>query len=64
MDEEASSETKQGPKTRKELPEGAVAILKAWLLSPEHFAHPYPTPEEQIRLMQQTGSDKKQLKNW
>ena len=51
-------------KSRRELPTGAVATLKAWLLSPEHFTHPYPTPQDQIMLMQKTGIDKKQLKNW
>eukprot|EP00591_Stephanopyxis_turris_P004105 CAMPEP_0195512038 /NCGR_PEP_ID=MMETSP0794_2-20130614/4148_1 /TAXON_ID=515487 /ORGANISM="Stephanopyxis turris, Strain CCMP 815" /LENGTH=772 /DNA_ID=CAMNT_0040639755 /DNA_START=266 /DNA_END=2584 /DNA_ORIENTATION=+ len=51
-------------KSRRELPAGAVATLKAWLLSPEHFTHPYPTPQDQILLMQKTGIDKKQLKNW
>lgn len=54
----------KGGKARRELPAGAVATLKAWLLSPEHFTHPYPTPQDQIMLMQQTGIDKKQLKNW
>jgi len=51
-------------KSRRELPAGAVATLKAWLLSPEHFTHPYPTPQDQQMLMQKTGIDKKQLKNW
>jgi len=51
-------------KSRRELPTGAVAALKAWLLSPEHFTHPYPTPQDQVMLMQKTGIDKKQLKNW
>lgn len=51
-------------KSRRELPSGAVSTLKAWLLSPEHFTHPYPTPQDQIMLMQKTGIDKKQLKNW
>jgi hypothetical protein len=55
---------KSGGKSRRELPSGAVATLKAWLLSPEHFTHPYPTPQDQIMLMQKTGIDKKQLKNW
>jgi len=41
-----------------------VSILKAWLVSPEHFHHPYPTAEDQAHLMAQTGIDKKQLKNW
>lgn len=51
-------------KSRRELPTGAVATLKAWLLSPEHFTHPYPTPQDQAILMEKTGIDKKQLKNW
>jgi 5-hydroxyisourate hydrolase-like protein (transthyretin family) len=51
-------------KSRRELPTGAVSTLKAWLLSPEHFTHPYPTPQDQVMLMQTTGIDKKQLKNW
>uniref|UniRef100_A0A7S2UK94 Homeobox domain-containing protein n=2 Tax=Attheya septentrionalis TaxID=420275 RepID=A0A7S2UK94_9STRA len=54
----------KGGKSRRELPTGAVATLKAWLLSPEHFTHPYPTPQDQVLLMKQTGIDKKQLKNW
>ncbi|GMH76531.1 hypothetical protein TrLO_g15986 [Triparma laevis f. longispina] len=51
-------------KSRRDLPPGAVATLKAWLLSPQHFNHPYPSPTEQQQLMQKTGIDKKQLKNW
>ena len=51
-------------KSRRELPTGAVATLKSWLLSPEHFTHPYPTPQDQVMLMEKTGIDKKQLKNW
>lgn len=63
-DEEITGVGKGGGKSRRELPAGAVAILKAWLLSPEHFTHPYPTPQDQILLMEKTGIDKKQLKNW
>ena len=63
-DDEATGVGKGGGKSRRELPAGAVAILKAWLLSPEHFTHPYPTPQDQIMLMEKTGIDKKQLKNW
>lgn len=55
---------KGSAKSRRELPAGAVSTLKAWLLSPEHFTHPYPTPQDQVMLMQKTGIDKKQLKNW
>jgi hypothetical protein len=60
----ASGGGKERGKSRRELPAGAVATLKAWLLSPEHFTHPYPTPQDQAMLMQKTGIDKKQLKNW
>jgi hypothetical protein len=62
--DEGGSGAKGKGKARRELPAGAVATLKAWLLSPEHFTHPYPTPQDQVMLMQQTGIDKKQLKNW
>ena len=63
-DHEEDNKKTKGGKSRRELPAGAVATLKAWLLSPEHFTHPYPTPQDQIMLMQKTGIDKKQLKNW
>jgi hypothetical protein len=63
-DDEDFDGGKHRNKSRRELPTGAVATLKAWLLSPEHFTHPYPTPQDQIMLMQKTGIDKKQLKNW
>jgi hypothetical protein len=62
--EEENQKPQKSGKSRRELPAGAVATLKAWLLSPEHFTHPYPTPQDQIMLMQKTGIDKKQLKNW
>lgn len=63
-EEDDDDDGKDGKKSRRELPAGAVATLKAWLLSPEHFTHPYPTPQDQAVLMQKTGIDKKQLKNW
>jgi len=49
---------------RRELPAEAVAILRQWLLDPEHFDNPYPSPEDQAILIEKTGIDKKQLKNW
>jgi len=54
-EEAGSGGAKPRNKSRRELPTGAVATLKAWLLSPEHFTHPYPTPQDQVMLMQ---------KNW
>lgn len=32
------------------LPDEAVRVLKAWLLSPEHIDFPYPTDEVRARL--------------
>eukprot|EP00613_Pedinella_sp_CCMP2098_P052392 CAMPEP_0171884114 /NCGR_PEP_ID=MMETSP0992-20121227/40561_1 /TAXON_ID=483369 /ORGANISM="non described non described, Strain CCMP2098" /LENGTH=145 /DNA_ID=CAMNT_0012510417 /DNA_START=134 /DNA_END=568 /DNA_ORIENTATION=- len=51
-------------RSRRELPARAVTILKNWLLSDEHFTHPYPTTADQAQLMAATGIGKKQLKNW
>ena len=59
-----SKGSKKTGKSRRELPPGAVTILKQWLLSAEHFTHPYPTAVDQANLMAATGIDKKQLKNW
>lgn len=59
-----SSEGRSRGRSRRELPAHAVSILKAWLVSPEHFHHPYPTAADQAQLMAETGIDKKQLKNW
>jgi len=63
-DKDSGKSKDGGGKSRRELPAGAVATLKQWLLSPEHFTHPYPTPQDQVLLMEKTGIDKKQLKNW
>ena len=60
----SESEDPDDPKSRRELPPGAVTTLKSWLLSPLHFSHPYPTPSDAAQLMRETGIDKKQLKNW
>lgn len=40
------SKTKDDKKMKRNLPSEAVLKLKAWLLSEEHFDHPYPTEEE------------------
>jgi len=48
----------------RELPHEAVAILKRWLFSPEHFHNPYPTHEETAELAQRTGLKRIQIKNW
>ena len=49
---------------RRPLPLDAVNVLKAWLLSPEHVAHPYPTVQEQAVLMRRTGIGKRELTQW
>ena len=48
------------PKSKKDnnrspgrlLPKHAVAMLKEWILSPEHFSFPHPTDEEKKILME------------
>eukprot|EP00581_Thalassiosira_minuscula_P012080 CAMPEP_0183734328 /NCGR_PEP_ID=MMETSP0737-20130205/43511_1 /TAXON_ID=385413 /ORGANISM="Thalassiosira miniscula, Strain CCMP1093" /LENGTH=717 /DNA_ID=CAMNT_0025967793 /DNA_START=413 /DNA_END=2569 /DNA_ORIENTATION=+ len=52
------------PKERPQLKPETVAILKEWLLSPEHMDNPYPNQRESEMLMEKTGLDKTQLKHW
>lgn len=49
------TEPKVTKKSRRELPPHTVAILKGWMLSPEHVKHPYPTDEVSIGLGQADG---------
>lgn len=42
----------------------AKNVLKAWMFSPEHFAHPYPSEEEKEELANEAGIEVKQLSNW
>lgn len=53
-----------GAKTRGNHSKQAIKILKEWLFSDEHVAHPYPTEDQKAELMKQTGLNKKQLSNW
>lgn len=46
------------------LPNETVEYLKAWMMSPEHIAHPYPTDAEKNKIMEDTGIELKQLTNW
>ena len=41
-----------------------VEYLKNWMMSPEHVDHPYPTEDEKLRIMSETGIVLKQLTNW
>ena len=65
----AAEEEDDGDRSRKgdlkkDLPPSAVKVLKAWLLSEEHFHKPYPTTEEKLELVRRTGIQAKQLTNW
>ncbi|CAN6281908.1 unnamed protein product [Urochloa humidicola] len=44
------------------LPEGSVAVLRAWLF--DHFLHPYPDDGEKLRLAVTTGLSRSQISNW
>mmetsp|Transcript_36600 Transcript_36600/g.82311 ORF Transcript_36600/g.82311 Transcript_36600/m.82311 type:complete len:639 (-) Transcript_36600:326-2242(-) len=52
------------PKAKTALGQYAVQYLKNWMLSPEHIEHPYPTEDEKIEIMEDTGLELKQLTNW
>lgn len=62
----STSPTCNKSKTRKtnSLPVETVEYLKAWMMSPEHVAHPYPTDLEKAQIMADTGIELKQLTNW
>jgi hypothetical protein len=46
------------------LPTETIEYLKAWMMSPDHIAHPYPTETEKSQIMKDTGIEVKQLTNW
>jgi len=46
------------------LPAETVEYLKAWMMSPQHISHPYPTDAEKATIMAETGIEIKQLTNW
>mmetsp|Transcript_1488 Transcript_1488/g.3175 ORF Transcript_1488/g.3175 Transcript_1488/m.3175 type:complete len:255 (-) Transcript_1488:428-1192(-) len=46
------------------LPTETVDYLKAWMMSPEHIEHPYPTEKEKAQIMADTGIGLKPLTNW
>lgn len=55
---------KKAPRKSSSLPAETVEYLKAWMMSPEHIAHPYPTEPEKAQIMADTGIELKQLTNW
>lgn len=54
----------RGQRKSSSLPAETVEYLKAWMMSPEHIAHPYPTEQEKAQIMVDTGIELKQLTNW
>ena len=62
----ATPTTKKSNGKRKSasLPSETVEYLKTWMMSPEHIAHPYPTEQEKVEIMKDTGIELKQLTNW
>eukprot|EP00970_Alexandrium_tamarense_P002786 scaffold390_cov191-Alexandrium_tamarense.AAC.1 len=51
-------------RTTMRLPQETVNYLKAWMMSPEHISHPYPSEQEKAEIMVETGIELKQLTNW
>ncbi|GLE01473.1 hypothetical protein PINS_up010303 [Pythium insidiosum] len=60
---DANKKRKKGTR-RGTLNAEAKNVLKAWMFSPEHFAHPYPSEEEKEELASEAGIEVKQLSNW
>ncbi|KAL7529602.1 hypothetical protein ACHAXR_003046, partial [Thalassiosira sp. AJA248-18] len=56
--------TKATDKTKKILPDSVKEYLKAWMMSPEHCDHPYPTAEEKAVIIADTGMSFTELNNW
>ena len=54
----------QGRGRSNSLPANVVEYLKAWLMSPEHVNHPYPTEKEKSQMVADTGIELKRLNNW
>jgi hypothetical protein len=54
----------QGRGRSNSLPSHVVDYLKAWLMSPEHISHPYPTEKEKVEMVTDTGIELKRLNNW
>ena len=60
----SSSSSSSNNKKKTALSAHAVEYLKNWMMSPEHVDHPYPTEEEKVHIMNETGIVLKQLTNW
>ncbi len=60
----STSKKSNGKRKSSSLPSETVEYLKAWMMSPEHIAHPYPTEQEKVEIMKDTKIELKQLTNW
>ena len=58
------SSKSQGRGRTNSLPSNVVDYLKAWIMSPEHINHPYPTEKEKEQIIAETGIELKRLNNW
>lgn len=52
----------EGPKRRGNLPKDVTSILRGWLTS--HLGNPYPTEDDKMSLVAQTGLSMVQVSNW
>jgi len=59
-----STSPSKNKKKSSSLPPETVEYLKAWMMSPEHIQHPYPTEQEKSTIMEDTSIELKQLTNW
>ena len=59
-----SLKSKASQRKSSSLPPETVEYLKAWMMSPDHVAHPYPTEQEKTKIMADTSIELKQLTNW
>jgi Homeobox KN domain len=65
MDEIARAKAEaQEQRRSNSLPTHVVDYLKAWIMSPEHVNHPYPTEAEKTKILADTGIELKRLNNW
>mmetsp|Transcript_6700 Transcript_6700/g.10702 ORF Transcript_6700/g.10702 Transcript_6700/m.10702 type:complete len:449 (-) Transcript_6700:722-2068(-) len=60
----AAAAAQKGGRKSASLSSETVEYLKAWMMSPEHVAHPYPTEHEKAEIMAATGIELKRLTNW
>jgi hypothetical protein len=60
----SSSSPSKTKRKSSSLPSETVEYLKAWMMSAEHIAHPYPTEQEKVKIMEDTDIELKQLTNW